>query len=169
MSTTSLRFLSAAAATSFALAVLCTAPLAAQTSTAEFNAQRERMTRDEVQGAGVKNERVLESIRTTLRHEFVNFRDRPYAYYDMALPIGNGQTISPPFIVAYMTEQLNPQPTDKVLEIGTGSGYQAAVLSPLVKEVYTIEIVEPLGRQAARVLQKLKYKNVFTKIGDGYL
>lgn len=169
MSTTSLRFLAAVAATSFAVAVLCAAPLAAQTSTAEFTSQRERMTRDEVQGAGVKNERVLESIRTTLRHEFVNFRDRPYAYYDMALPIGNGQTISPPFIVAYMTEQLDPQPTDKVLEIGTGSGYQAAVLSPLVKEVYTIEIVEPLGRQAARVLQKLKYKNVFTKIGDGYL
>jgi len=140
----------------------------AQTSTTEFNVQRERMTRDEVAGAGVKNERVLDSIRTTPRHEFVNFRDRPYAYFDMALPIGEGQTISPPFIVAYMTEQLDPQPSDRVLEIGTGSGYQAAVLSPLVKEVYTIEIVEPLGRQAARVLQKLRYKNVFTKIGDGY-
>jgi protein-L-isoaspartate(D-aspartate) O-methyltransferase len=90
------------------------------------------------------------------------------AYYDMALPIGEGQTISPPFIVAYMTEQLDPQPTDKVLEIGTGSGYQAAVLSPLVKEVYTIEIVDPLGRNAARTLQRLNYKNVFPRIGDGY-
>ena len=126
-----------------------TSPTAAAQSIAEFKLQREKMVRDEVHGAGVKNERVLESMRKTPRHEFVNFRDRPYAYFDMALPIGEGQTISPPFIVAYMTEQLDPQPTDKVLEIGTGSGYQAAVLSPLVKEVYTIEIVEPLGRQAA--------------------
>jgi len=145
-----------------------TAELPAQTSVADFKMQREKMVRDEVAGAGVKNERVLQSIRDTQRHEFVNFRDRALAYFDMALPIGEGQTISPPFIVAYMTEQLDPKPTDRVLEIGTGSGYQAAVLSPLVKEVYTIEIVEPLGRQAARVLQKLQYKNVFTKIGDGY-
>jgi protein-L-isoaspartate(D-aspartate) O-methyltransferase len=130
---------------------------------------RERMVQEEIIGAGIKNPRVIESIRKTLRHEFVNPRERPMAYYDMALPIGEGQTISPPFIVAYMTEQLDPQPTDKVLEIGTGSGYQAAVLSPLVKEVYSIEIVEPLGRNAARNLQRLGYKNVFTKVGDGYL
>lgn len=148
--------------------VVATSSAEAQTSTAEFKIQREKMVRDEVAGAGVKNQRVLDSVRDTPRHEFVNFRDRAMAYFDMALPIGEGQTISPPFIVAYMTEQLDPQPTDKVLEIGTGSGYQAAVLSPLVKEVYTIEIVEPLGRQAARVLQKLQYKNVHTKIGDGY-
>ena len=90
------------------------------------------------------------------------------SYYDMALPIGHGQTISPPFIVAYMTEQLDPQPTDKVLEIGTGSGYQAAVLSGLVAEVYTIEIVEPLGRRAKEDLKRLKYNNVHVKIGDGY-
>ena len=102
-------------------------------SVTDFKFQREKMTREEVAGAGVKNERVLDSIRSTPRHEFVNFRDRGLAYYDMALPIGEGQTISPPFIVAYMTEQLDPQPTDRVLEIGTGSGYQAAVLSPLVK------------------------------------
>jgi protein-L-isoaspartate(D-aspartate) O-methyltransferase len=137
-------------------------------SVTEFKQQREVMVRDEVQAAGVKNTRVLDSLRVTPRHEFVNFRDRQFAYYDMALPIGEGQTISPPFIVAYMTEQLDPQPSDKVLEIGTGSGYQAAVLSPLVAEVYSIEIVEPLGRQAARVLQRLHYKNVFTKVGDGY-
>jgi len=137
-------------------------------SVADFKIQRENMVRDEVAAAGVKNPRVLDALRITPRHEFVNFRDRQYAYYDMALAIGEGQTISPPFIVAYMTEQLDPQATDKVLEIGTGSGYQAAVLSPLVAEVYTIEIVEPLGRQAARVLQRLQYRNVFTKIGDGY-
>jgi len=137
-------------------------------SVTDFKQQREIMVRDEVMAAGVKNERVLDALRVTPRHEFVNFRDRQFAYYDMALPIGEGQTISPPFIVAYMTEQLDPQTTDKVLEIGTGSGYQAAVLSPLVAEVYSIEIVEPLGRQAARVLERLHYKNVFTKVGDGY-
>jgi protein-L-isoaspartate(D-aspartate) O-methyltransferase len=87
----------------------------------------------------------------------------------MALPIGESQTISPPFIVAYMTEQLDVQPTDKVLEIGTGSGYQAAVLSPLAKEVYSIEIVKDLGEKAGRTLRRLKYENVHTKVADGYL
>ncbi len=86
----------------------------------------------------------------------------------MALPIGEGQTISPPFVVAYMTESIDPQPTDKVLEIGTGSGYQAAVLSALVKEVYTIEIVKPLGERAAKTLKRLEYDNVHAKVGDGY-
>jgi protein-L-isoaspartate(D-aspartate) O-methyltransferase len=87
----------------------------------------------------------------------------------MALPIGEGQTISPPFIVAYMTEAIDPQPDDKVLEIGTGSGYQAAILSGLVKEVYTIEIVESLGERAAKTLKRLHYDNVHAKVGDGYL
>ena len=91
------------------------------------------------------------------------------AYFDMSLPIGEHQTISPPMLVAYMTEQLEPQPDDRVLEIGTGSGYQAAVLSPLVKEVYSIEIVESLGKHAQQTLKRLKYTNVFVKIGDGYL
>ncbi len=86
----------------------------------------------------------------------------------MALPIGEQQTISSPFIVAFMTEAIDPQPTDRVLEIGTGSGYQAAVLSGLVKEVYTIEIVEPLGRTAQRTLAELRYTNVHVKIGDGF-
>ncbi|MEN6558046.1 MAG: protein-L-isoaspartate(D-aspartate) O-methyltransferase, partial [Thermoguttaceae bacterium] len=85
-----------------------------------------------------------------------------------AMPIGEGQTISPPFVVAYMTAALDPQPTDKVLEIGTGSGYQAAVLSPLVAEVYTIEIVAPLGVKAAKTLERLHYKNVHCRVGDGY-
>ncbi len=129
---------------------------------------RNRMVEEDVKGAGVKNPRVLEASRSTPRHEFVPTGQRHLAYFDMALPIGEGQTISPPFVVAYMTEQIDPQPTDKVLEIGTGSGYQAAILSPLVKEVYSIEIVEPLGRRAALALRRLKYANVFTKIGDGY-
>ena len=122
----------------------------------------------EIVDAGVKNPRVIEAMRSTPRHEFVTINERKNAYLDMALPIGEGQTISPPFIVAYMTEAIDPQPEDKVLEIGTGSGYQAAVLSPLVREVYTIEIVEPLGRKAAKVLERLHYDNVHVKIGDGY-
>ncbi len=126
------------------------------------------MVAKEIAAAGVTNERVLEAARQTPRHEFVPQNQRPYAYYDMALPIGDAQTISPPFIVAYMTQELSPQPTDRVLEIGTGSGYQAAILSPLVKEVYTIEIVEALGRRAERTLKRLDYKNVFVRIGDGY-
>jgi protein-L-isoaspartate(D-aspartate) O-methyltransferase len=112
---------------------------------------------------------VIEAMRDTPRHEFVPLNQRKYAYLDMALPIGEGQTISPPFIVATMTEAIDPQPTDKVLEIGSGSGYQAAVLSKLAREVYTIEIVEPLGRKAAKTLEKLHYENVHVKVGDGFL
>jgi protein-L-isoaspartate(D-aspartate) O-methyltransferase len=126
------------------------------------------MVQYEVVGAGVKDARVIDAIRTIPRHEFVPRSLQRYACFDMGLPIGDGQTISSPFTVAYMTEQLQPQPTDKVLEIGTGSGYQAAVLSGLVAEVYSIEIVESLGRRAANTLQRLGYKNVTTKIGDGY-
>jgi len=133
-----------------------------------FEAQRKRLVEENVAGAGVKDPRVLQSLLDTPRHEFVAPALRDQAYYDMALPIGSQQTISSPFIVAYMTECLDPQPTDKVLEIGTGSGYQAAVLSPLVQDVYTIEIVPALGRAAERVLRKLNYKNVHTKVGDGF-
>jgi len=130
---------------------------------------RNRMVDREIVGAGVKNPRVIQSMRATPRHEFVPRHQRQYAYLDMALPIGESQTISPPFVVAYMTEALDPQPGDRVLEIGTGSGYQAAVLSPLVRDVYTIEIVPELGRNAAKVLKDLKYDNVHVKVGDGYL
>jgi len=129
---------------------------------------RNRMVDEEIVGAGVKNKRVIEAMRTTPRHEFVPPAHRKQAYFDMSLPIDKGQTISAPFIVAYMTEAIDPQPTDKVLEIGTGSGYQAAVLSPLVREVYTIEIVPALGHTAARVLKRLRYDNVHVKVGDGY-
>ena len=126
------------------------------------------MVDKEIVAAGVKNERVIQVMRDTPRHEFVLPGERKHAYFDMALPIGNGQTISPPFVVASMTEAVDPQKTDRVLEIGTGSGYQAAVLSPLVKDVYTIEIVEPLANRATRTLKRLGYKNVHTRTGDGY-
>jgi protein-L-isoaspartate(D-aspartate) O-methyltransferase len=127
------------------------------------------MVDDEIVKEGIKNPAVINAMRTVPRHKFIASKSHlEQAYFDQALPIGQAQTISPPFIVAYMTESLDPQLTDRVLEIGTGSGYQAAILSGLVKDVYTIEIVEPLGRKAAKVLKELKYDNVHTKIGDGY-
>ncbi|MEM6329149.1 MAG: protein-L-isoaspartate(D-aspartate) O-methyltransferase [Planctomycetota bacterium] len=149
--------------------LLLTAQPAAAQSKAEAKRLRDAMVDAEVVAAGIENQRVIRSIRDTPRHEFVPLAQRKLAYYDMALPIGEEQTISPPFVVAYMTEQLDPQPSDTVLEIGTGSGYQAAVLSPLVREVYSIEIIGPLGRRAARTLKRLKYDNVQTRIGDGFL
>jgi protein-L-isoaspartate(D-aspartate) O-methyltransferase len=127
------------------------------------------MVAKEIVAAGVKNERVIRVMRETPRHEFVPPNERANAYYDMALPIGSSQTISPPFVVASMTEAIDPQPGDRVLEIGTGSGYQAAILSPLVRDVYTIEIVEELSRRATRTLKRLHYDNVHTRAGDGYL
>ena len=135
---------------------------------AQLTEARLKMVRDEVAEAGIKDQRVIAVLRETPRHLFVSAQQRHLAYLDMALPIGEGQTISPPFIVAYMTEALKPRPTDKVLEIGTGSGYQAAVLSQLVADVYSIEIVAPLGRKAAQTLRRLDYYNVHTKIGDGF-
>jgi len=143
-------------------------PVATGQSRAVFQARRLKMVRDYLEQDGIDNERVLKSFRTVPRHEFVRPRDRKFAYLDSAIAIGHRQTISPPFVVAYMTQTIDPQPTDKVLEIGTGSGYQAAILSGLVKEVYTIEIVPQLGRVAARRLNRLGYKNVKAKIGDGY-
>jgi protein-L-isoaspartate(D-aspartate) O-methyltransferase len=130
---------------------------------------RQQLVRDRIATAGVTDPRVLESIRKTPRHEFVPRSQRDRAYFDMALPIGESQTISSPFIVALMTQALDPKPTDTVLEIGTGSGYQAAVLSPLVEHVYSIEIVEELGERAKETLSRLDYDNVSTRVGDGFL
>jgi protein-L-isoaspartate(D-aspartate) O-methyltransferase len=150
-------------------ALLLGAPAAMAQGRAAFDAARDKMVDEEIVAAGVKNERVIAAMRATPRHEFIPTGQRRNAYYDMALPIGEGQTISSPFIVAYMTEVLDPQATDKVLEIGTGSGYQAAVLAKLVQDVYTIEIVASLGRKAEKTLSRLRYNNVHVKIGDGYL
>ncbi len=134
-----------------------------------YEVARNRLVDEAVVGGGIRDPRVIAAMRSTPRHEFLRAAERRNAYYDMALPIGDGQTISPPYVVAFMTEALDPQPTDRVLEIGTGSGYQASVLSPLVARVYTIEIVESLGRNAAQTIKRLGYDNIETRIGDGYL
>ncbi|MBL8849001.1 MAG: protein-L-isoaspartate(D-aspartate) O-methyltransferase [Planctomycetaceae bacterium] len=129
---------------------------------------RLQMVEQDLASEGINNPRVLESMQTVPRHLFVRPGLREQAYFDQALDIGFKQTISPPFIVAYMTQVLDPQPEDRVLEIGTGSGYQAAVLSGLVKEVYTIEIVPELGKKAEKLLKQLSYPNVHVRVGDGY-
>jgi len=134
----------------------------------DMRVERERMVNEQIVRRGVKDARLLEVMKITPREEFMPLDTRELAYDDRAIPIGYGQTISQPYIVAFMTEALALKPQDRVLEIGTGSGYQAAVLAGLVKEVYTIEIVEVLGKQAALTLERLNYKNVTTRIGDGY-
>ncbi len=142
--------------------------MASAQEAAKYAAARQKMVEGEIAREGVKSEAVLKSMRQVPRHMFVDAELRDSAYFDQALPIGYKQTISPPFIVAYMTETLDPQPTDRVLEIGTGSGYQAAVLSGIVQEVYTIEIVQPLGEAASRRLRDLGYSNVHCRVGDGF-
>ncbi len=118
-------------------------------------------------GRGITDTRVLAAMEKVPRHEFVPENVRAQAHDDCALPIGFGQTISQPYVVAFMTEQLESRPADRVLEIGTGSGYQAAVLAELAKEVYTVEIVEPLASRAEADLRRLGYANVFVRAGDG--
>jgi len=135
-----------------------------------FAAERRRMVKEQLSssGYGITNARVLAAMGKVPRHEFVPVELWPRAYVDGPLPIGYDQTISQPYIVAFMTEQLDPQPTDRVLEIGTGSGYQAAVLAQLVAEVYTIEIIEPLAQRAEVDLKRLGYTNIQVRAGDGY-
>jgi len=127
-----------------------------------------RMVREQIEARGVKNPRVLAAITEVPRHLFVPDAAASRAYSDAPLPIGHGQTISQPFIVASMTELVDPQPGDKVLEIGTGSGYQAAVLARLVARVYSIEIVPELADSARARLRELGYDNVEVITGDGY-
>jgi protein-L-isoaspartate(D-aspartate) O-methyltransferase len=133
-----------------------------------YEAVRQRMVRVDIEARGVRSAIVLEAMRSTARHLFVPAPLRYLAYADRPLPIGHGQTISQPYVVAFMTELLDPQPHHRALEIGTGCGYQAAVLSRLVKTVYTIEIVPELARDSAALLQQLGYQNVFVRAGDGY-
>jgi protein-L-isoaspartate(D-aspartate) O-methyltransferase len=154
---------------------VCQGPPPPQISTVpaahETSAQhkvREQMVQQQIAARGVRDRRVLEAMREVPRHMFVPPEMRPYAYLDSPLLIGHEQTISQPYIVGFMTEALKLRPEDRVLEIGTGSGYQAAVLSVLVREVYSIEIVEPLATEAAKRLRRLGYSNVRVRAGDGY-
>ena len=133
-----------------------------------YEAVRQRMVRVDIEARGVHSAIVLEAMRSTARHLFVPAPLRYLAYADRPLPIGHGQTISQPYVVAFMTELLDPQPHHRVLEIGTGCGYQAAVLSRLVKAVYSIEIVPELARDSAALLKQLGYDNVLVRAGDGY-
>ena len=130
-------------------------------------ARREMVAR-QLKLRGISHAKVLEAMGRVPRHEFVPLMLRSAAYADRPLPIGHDQTISQPYIVAFMTEALDPKPADRVLEIGTGSGYQAAILAGLVAQVYTIEIVAPLGERARKDLERLGYRNVHVRVGDGY-
>jgi protein-L-isoaspartate(D-aspartate) O-methyltransferase len=136
-----------------------------------FQEQRTQMVREQLMTLerDIKNDRVLEAMRNVPRHEFVPPSMRERAYEDGPLPIGHGQTISQPFIVAFMTEAIDPKPGERILEVGTGSGYQAAVLAAMGAQVFSIEIVKPLGEEARETLKRLGYDKVQVRIGDGYL
>ena len=134
----------------------------------EFAKQRERMVAEQLAGRDIRDPRVLDAMRKVPRHEFVPASMRGNAYQDFPLAIGAGQTISQPYVVAYMTQSLELKPSHKVLEIGTGSGYQAAVLGELAAQVYTIEIVGELATRATKALADAGYQNVHVRHGDGY-
>jgi len=134
-----------------------------------FERARLAMVAGQIASRGVEDPRVLDAMRAVPRHEFVPPGIREDAYGDSPLPIGHGQTISQPYIVALMTELARPSPSDRALEVGTGSGYQAAVLSRLVAHVFSVELVDPLAQSASAVLRRLGYSNVTVRSGDGYL
>jgi protein-L-isoaspartate(D-aspartate) O-methyltransferase len=129
---------------------------------------RSTMVESQIERRGVKDQNVLNAMRKVPRHKFVPNHLKKYAYADEPLPIGEDQTISQPYIVAYMTEQLQLEKDNKVLEIGTGSGYQAAILAEIVDSVFTIEIIDVLAKHAEKTLKSMGYKNLFVKSGDGY-
>jgi protein-L-isoaspartate(D-aspartate) O-methyltransferase len=134
-----------------------------------FRKDREDMVNSQIRARGVTDPLVLAAMRSVPRHRFVPDDMVAYAYDDSPLPIGHDQTISQPYIVAFMTEAIHPQADFRVLEVGTGSGYQAAVLAEIVDSVFTIEIIEKLGAEAKALLHTLEYRNVVVRIGDGYI
>ncbi|MBM4169416.1 MAG: protein-L-isoaspartate(D-aspartate) O-methyltransferase [Ignavibacteria bacterium] len=139
-----------------------------QTQTDPFHRERDLMVRTQIIARGVRDTTTLRAMQTVPRHQFVPADQKRSAYDDSPLPIGYGQTISQPYIVAYMTELLRPSPGKRILEIGTGSGYQAAVLAEITDSIYTIEIIPQLGNAAAQRLKELGYRHASIKIGDGY-
>ncbi len=134
----------------------------------EKQSERNAMINNQIIARGISHKATIEALRKVERHKLVPDNQKQMAYRDSPLPIGYGQTISQPYIVAFMTESIQPEKGQKILEIGTGSGYQAAVLAEIVDDVYTIEIVEELGKRAKRDLKKIGYNNIHIKIGDGY-
>ena len=134
----------------------------------QYAVLREDMVNCQIIARGIKDERVIKAMEKVPRHLFVPEHYRSQAYFDGPLPISEGQTISQPYVVAFMTEALELKPTDRVLEIGTGSGYQAAILAELVQDVYTIELIPELGNSARELLEKMEYTNIHVRIGDGY-
>ena len=134
----------------------------------KYEKVRQRMVREQIVARGIKDQKVIQAMLNVKRHLFVPQNQERMAYEDRPLPIGEGQTISQPYIVALMTETLELNENMRVLEIGTGSGYQAAILAEIVKEVYSIEIIESLGLKAKKLLKSLNYQNINIKIGDGY-
>ena len=154
----------------FIVALFCiSATCELQPDVRDWQKDRARMVEEQLKGRDIRDERVLAAMLNVPRHLFIPESARGGAYGDFPVPIGHGQTISQPYIVAFMTEALKVAPDHRVLEIGTGSGYQAAVLSVLAKEVFSIEIVEPLGKRARATLAELGYRNVEVRIGNGYL
>jgi protein-L-isoaspartate(D-aspartate) O-methyltransferase len=140
-----------------------------QRESRDWDGERRRMVNDQLRTRDIRNDRVLNAMLKVPRHLFVPETERDRAYHDAPVPIGYGQTISQPYIVAFMTQALDVQPGDRVLEIGTGSGYQAAVLGELTNEVYSIEIVAPLADRARETLRTLGYRNIQIRTGNGYL
>lgn len=134
----------------------------------DFTRQREMMVQEQLADRGISSKAVLDAMRMVERHRFVPSSQVAFAYLDSPLPIGEGQTISQPYIVAFMTEALKLKSTDVVLEVGTGSGYQAAILGKLCRMVYTIEIIRSLGRRSDSLLSVLGYSNIHVRVGDGY-
>lgn len=140
----------------------------ARSDTTEYREERLEMVRSQIADRGVEDPAVLDAMRSVPRHRFVDASQVRNAYEDRPLPIGFGQTISQPYIVAYMTELLQPDSSDRVLEVGTGSGFQAAVLAEIVDDVYTVEIIPELAQTATRRLQDIGYSNVHVRDADGY-
>ena len=138
------------------------------TTPSSYFSERKRMVEYQIKARGIDDKKVIDALLRVERHRFVPDRYIPHAYEDRPLPIGEGQTISQPYIVAFMTHVLSLSRTDKVLEIGTGSGYQAAILGELCDNVFTIEVIASLGWKAEVLLKELGYENVRVKIGDGY-
>ena len=152
----------------FMLLLNCTREKPMKHSEEYYQKLRTAMVQQQIIARGVKDPRVIKAMETVPRHKFLPPEEAPFAYADEPRPIGHGQTISQPYIVAFMTEQLHLKPTDRVLEIGTGSGYQAAVLAEIADSVFTIEIIPELAQEAAKRLKALGYDNVVVKQGDGY-